>query len=156
MLRLLRGDLSQQDVADATGVPKYTLSDIERGTTAHPAMDTLAKLALFYGITMDEMAAMAGLFPPPEGADDEMLIPEAAKVLRDIRYQMTQLDSPILQAQFTEILQRARDDMRFLLNREQIIASSTLPSYIRRRLQQGLRPMENDETQEKDERVGLR
>lgn len=42
--------LTQPQVADATGIPQSTLSDLERGASAVPGGDTLTKLAAFFEV----------------------------------------------------------------------------------------------------------
>lgn len=57
-VRKKRGDLSQVDAAQAAGVPRATLSRLERGTH-RPSYDTAVKLARWLGWTVEEVMAGA-------------------------------------------------------------------------------------------------
>ncbi len=51
-----RQDLSQQQVADALGVSRQTISNWEGGQGA-PALDKAAELARLYGVSLDDLVA---------------------------------------------------------------------------------------------------
>ena len=55
-IRTQRG-FSQQELARRSGVKQSIISDIERGKTANPRIDTLQKLAAALGCTLDELAS---------------------------------------------------------------------------------------------------
>ena len=50
-LRLLRGDKTQQQVADELGLTKMMVSSFERGIR-RPTDETKIKLARYYGVTV--------------------------------------------------------------------------------------------------------
>jgi transcriptional regulator with XRE-family HTH domain len=49
---------SQWDLASQAKVPQATLSRLENGTLANPTVDTLRKLSLTLGISMDYLAGV--------------------------------------------------------------------------------------------------
>lgn len=58
-IRSRRGVLEQQDAALAIGLPRTTLSRVERGTH-RPTYDTAVKLAAWLGWTTDQVMEAAG------------------------------------------------------------------------------------------------
>lgn len=53
-LREKRG-LTQEQLADLSGVNQSAISFIENGTTASPKLDTLQKLARALGVSLEEL-----------------------------------------------------------------------------------------------------
>ncbi len=51
-----RSGMSQQEVADAVGVTRQTISNWELGQGS-PALDKAAELARLYGVTLDDLAS---------------------------------------------------------------------------------------------------
>lgn len=85
VLRAQRG-LTLVEAAEKTGVGRDTLSDLERGRR-HPVMTTLAKIAIGYGVPVEELleeatvplgealeAGLLSLTEPPEGSKEERLL----------------------------------------------------------------------------------
>lgn len=50
--------VSLQGVADAVGVSKPHIWELEKGSTKNPSLDLLIKLAGFYGVTLDYLAGL--------------------------------------------------------------------------------------------------
>jgi transcriptional regulator with XRE-family HTH domain len=57
-LRLLRADkqVSLQTVADAVGISKPHVWELEKGKTQNPSLDLLVKFAEYYSVTLDFLA----------------------------------------------------------------------------------------------------
>ncbi|MDW6002329.1 helix-turn-helix domain-containing protein [Vibrio mangrovi] len=49
---------SLQAVADAVGVSKPHIWELEKGKTKNPSLELLKKLALYYGITLDSLVGL--------------------------------------------------------------------------------------------------
>jgi transcriptional regulator with XRE-family HTH domain len=49
--------LTQQQVADASGLTQASISALELGKHSSPRLDTLQTLAAAYGVTLDELVA---------------------------------------------------------------------------------------------------
>lgn len=58
----LRAELTQEQLAERTGIDQSTISAIERGAIKSPAYDTVVRLARALDISPDE------LFPVPDEA----------------------------------------------------------------------------------------
>ena len=54
-LRRLRGEMSQDALADEAGVDRCTVNRIERGRIKHPGSDTLATIATALGVSVDDL-----------------------------------------------------------------------------------------------------
>jgi transcriptional regulator with XRE-family HTH domain len=76
----IKKNQSLQDVADAVGVSKAHIWEIERGTSKNPSMDLLTRLAAHFGVTV---AYLVGEQPDEEEA-------ELVALYRDLR----DLDEP--------------------------------------------------------------
>jgi len=59
-LRLLRADrkVSLQVVADALGISKPHVWELEKGKTKNPSLELLKQLATFYGVSLDYLAGI--------------------------------------------------------------------------------------------------
>ena len=68
-----RQGMSQQEVADAIGVTRQTISNWELGQGA-PALDKAAELARLYGVTLDDFV----------NDDIDIMVPERHKHARDL------------------------------------------------------------------------
>lgn len=55
--RLKKG-VSLQVVADAVGASKPHIWELERGSSKNPSLDLIAKLAKYFGVTVDYLAGM--------------------------------------------------------------------------------------------------
>lgn len=51
---------SLQTVADAVGVSKPHIWELEKGKTKNPSLELLKKLALYYNVSLDDLAGMGG------------------------------------------------------------------------------------------------
>jgi transcriptional regulator with XRE-family HTH domain len=60
LLRDLRGNRTLRDVEQGAGIPNSYLSNVESGGK-RPGLKTLAKLADYYGVPLDELLEVAGL-----------------------------------------------------------------------------------------------
>jgi transcriptional regulator with XRE-family HTH domain len=49
---------SLQVVADAVGVSKPHIWELEKGKTKNPSLELLKKLALYYGVTLDSLVGL--------------------------------------------------------------------------------------------------
>lgn len=67
-LRLKKKE-SLQDVADAVGVSKTHIWELERGTSSNPSMDLLTRLADHFQTTVRTLAGE----DPEEGADENLM-----------------------------------------------------------------------------------
>lgn len=61
-----RHGLTQAVVADRLGMTQATISQLERGPYVGMRFIDIAKLASFYGIALDEIAALLGVGKPVE------------------------------------------------------------------------------------------
>lgn len=50
-----RADINQPDLAAQSGVPQPTINKILSGTSKHPTVGNVSKLAGFFGVTMEQM-----------------------------------------------------------------------------------------------------
>lgn len=59
-LRTLRekANVSLQAVADEVGVSKPHIWELEKGKTKNPSLELLKKLAMYYNVSLDELAGM--------------------------------------------------------------------------------------------------
>ncbi len=59
-LRLLRAEkkVSLQVVADAVGISKPHVWELEKGKTQNPSLELLKSFADFYGVTLDQLAGL--------------------------------------------------------------------------------------------------
>ena len=87
---------SLQTVADAVGVSKAHIWELEKGRTANPSFDLVQKLAKFFGVTPDTLIG-ASEVPHPEAQQierihrdlkdlssrDRMIIEEMVKSMRN-------------------------------------------------------------------------
>lgn len=93
ILRELRGSSSQTEIAEHTGIPQYTLSDLELGKVEKPSFDYILRLSTYYGLTPNHLAAAIGLIPAPgQDWDADELIPMLAQTIYIIRTFGLQLD----------------------------------------------------------------
>lgn len=67
-LRLKKGQ-SLQEVADAMGVSKTHIWELEKGRAVNPSLEMLIKLADHFGITIRSLVG-----EDPESSDDERLV----------------------------------------------------------------------------------
>ncbi|MBE0702701.1 MAG: helix-turn-helix transcriptional regulator [Afipia sp.] len=67
-LRLKKGQ-SLQEVADAVGVSKTHIWELEKGRTENPSLEMLTKLADHFGVTIRSFVG-----EEPESSEDERLI----------------------------------------------------------------------------------
>ena len=67
-LRLKKGK-SLQQVADAVGVSKTHVWELERGRTGNPSLEMLTKLADYFGVTIRSLVG-----EEPESSADERLV----------------------------------------------------------------------------------
>lgn len=67
-LRLKKGQ-SLQEVADAVGVSKTHIWELEKGRTENPSLEMLTRLANHFGITIRSLVG-----EEPESSEDERLI----------------------------------------------------------------------------------
>ena len=81
---------SLQQVADAVGVSKVHVWDLEKGRSRNPSYDLVRKLAGHFGVTVEALAGEAAL---PESADRELtrlhrdlgeLAPEDLSIVADM------------------------------------------------------------------------
>ena len=63
-LRLKKG-VSLQVVADAVGASKPHIWELERGSSKNPSLDLVARLAKYFGVTVDYIAGL------DEGGDEQ-------------------------------------------------------------------------------------
>lgn len=133
MLRDIRGNRSQQEVETESGVDQHTLSNLERGQTKSPSFVTICKLADYYGLTPNDMGAMAGLFAPA-GAEEDMFAPDVSRELQRVWQLMLELETPSKQRAFAKRLGDVVAETQRQRERDELITSSRLPDYIRRKL----------------------
>jgi transcriptional regulator with XRE-family HTH domain len=87
---------SLQTVADAVGVSKAHIWELEKGRTANPSFDLVQKLAKFFGVTPDALTGAADVPHPEEqqierihrdlkdlSSRDRMIIEEMVKSMRN-------------------------------------------------------------------------
>jgi transcriptional regulator with XRE-family HTH domain len=133
LLRALRRGRSQMSVAEASGVPQHTISAYERGEIQQPSFVVICKLAKHYEVSPNDMAALAGLYPPPAD-DDESYPPDVSRELQFILWMMTDLRSPSLQRKFAKLLREAAGHIQSERERLDLVSNSKLPAYIRRKI----------------------
>ena len=133
MLRIVRGERTQTEVEGATGINQNVLSNMERGQVANPSFVNICRLAAYYNLTPNDMAAMAGLFAT-EDSETDQFPPDVARVLQQVRQTMLELEYTTPQRTFATMLLETIDKMRLQVNRDAIVASSRLPDYIRKKL----------------------
>ena len=63
LLRTLRGTKSLRQVESDTGIPNSYVSNIEKGHK-NPGLKTLRRLAMYYGISLQDLLHVAGLTRP--------------------------------------------------------------------------------------------
>ena len=59
-----RSNKSLQNVADAVGVSKAHIWELEKGRTANPSFDLVQKLATYFGVTPDMLIGTKDVPPP--------------------------------------------------------------------------------------------
>lgn len=64
--------VSLQTVADAVGVSKAHIWELEKGRTANPSFDLVQKLAAFFGVTPEALAGRDAV-PHPEAQQIERI-----------------------------------------------------------------------------------
>ena len=62
-LASLQGDVSDNRLAELCGVPQTTISRLKRGFIKIPAIDTLATLADYFGVTVSQLIGETPLIP---------------------------------------------------------------------------------------------
>ena len=61
--------VNNEQLSEATGVPKSTIDKITAGTTTDPKLSTLKALAAYFGCSVDEFSDMQKEPPVPEGTE---------------------------------------------------------------------------------------
>lgn len=86
VLRVLREgmDMSLHTLSNRCGVAYHTLRRLEAGEINKPSLDDLAALARVYGLDMNQISALAGVWTV-EGQEPELLVPELAQAFSDLR-----------------------------------------------------------------------
>lgn len=133
LLRALRGDRPQVEVSKRSGVSQQLLSSYENGEVNSPSFVVIAKLANYYGITVNDMAVMAGLAAEP-GTEEDVFPPDVARDLQDVYTLMVELRSSSKQRRFGQMLRATAERMQEITDHDDAIVASRLPSYIKRRL----------------------
>lgn len=67
-----KAQVSLQHVADAVGVSKAHIWELEKGRSANPSFDLVQKLATFFCVTPEELTGRAAV-PPPEDQQVERI-----------------------------------------------------------------------------------
>lgn len=85
-LRALREafGLSQYALARESGVAHHTVHRLENAEIPRPFLDDIAKLADFFGVRLEALAAVLGVWSIPEQELEE-LEPELGQMLTDLR-----------------------------------------------------------------------
>ncbi len=85
VLRQLREHygLSQHELARRSGVPYHTIHRLEAGQIPKPSFDDLARIAKFFGIDLEAMGVLLGLWGPEE--IPAALDPELHQYLEQLR-----------------------------------------------------------------------
>lgn len=85
LLRRLREyyNLSQNELSRLSGVPLHTINRLEQGLIAKPFMEDIVKLAKFFGVDLNTIGVLMGLWEPE--CLDEGLDPELARLLSLLR-----------------------------------------------------------------------
>ena len=84
LLRNLRGDRTLREVEREAGIPNSYLSNVESGGK-RPGLKTLAKLADYYGVPLDELLQVAGL---PRGNNGDSNTVSALDIYRSFDFIM--------------------------------------------------------------------
>lgn len=86
VLRVLREQTgrSLHTLSTACGVAYHTLRRLEAGEINKPSLDDLAALARVYGLDLNQLGALAGVWTVEEQEPD-LLDPELHQALRDLR-----------------------------------------------------------------------
>lgn len=85
LLRRLREyySLSQHELSRLSGVPLHTIHRLEQGQIAKPFMEDIAKLAKFFGLDLNTIGVLMGLWDPDHL--DEEIDPELSRLLMLLR-----------------------------------------------------------------------
>lgn len=138
LLRELRGAKTQTEVERESGVPQHRISAFERGEVQDPGILVLLQLTAYYGLSPNETAALLGVYALDE-AESEQFPPDVARDLEAVRNYMLKLETPPRQRRFGQMLQDAIAEMKELVERDELLSSSRLPDFIRKKVQ---RPIE--------------
>jgi transcriptional regulator with XRE-family HTH domain len=84
-----RSGMSLQTVADAVGVSKAHIWELEKGRTANPSFELVQKLATYFGVTTDALIGAGGVPHPDEQ--------QIERIHRDLK-SLTPRDRAIIEA----------------------------------------------------------
>ena len=93
--------VSLQKLADAVGVSKAHIWELEKGRTANPSFGLVQKLAIFFGVTTEELIGTAEA-PPPE---DQQI----QRIHRDLK-DLTSRDRAIIEEMAKSIRARPMEE----------------------------------------------
>lgn len=127
-------DLSQTAAATAAGIPHYTLNRLEKGV-ARPAFEDLAPLAKFYGLDLNQVGAILGVWEVEEQAAG-IYPPEVLQLCGEIKSASRELPAeeiPIMAALLRSTLQAVMRMGRQRRGEEQATPVEGLPSWIKLR-----------------------
>jgi transcriptional regulator with XRE-family HTH domain len=123
LLKRLAAKLSQQQVADATGIPRSGVSDVERGLREVSALE-LKAFAVLYGTTTDALLGIESAAPSihtPEG-----LVVRLEKVTENLYGYLSdrarELAEPHIQVAEEAAAQRAQEARRHAQRLEDLVA----------------------------------
>lgn len=104
-LRLRRSETgrSLQQIADAAGVTKAHVWDLERGKTANPGLKTIVGIARALGCSVEWLMGLTEDLPP--------MSPEALRIALEVDAMLMRVQSAPLLAEI-ETLRRERDEAR--------------------------------------------
>lgn len=140
-LRALRGQESQLSLSSRIGVGNHVIHRLENQTLDTPRIDDLAKIAKAFGLDLNAMGALMGIWEVPEQEGDH-LTPELRRIIGTIRDEGKSLDAAE-QNDLTSALTVALALFRRLRERTQAQvpgdgtaedALADLPAWLRRRL----------------------
>lgn len=130
-LRVLRGEMSVDELSTLSGVAPHTLRRIEKGQIEKPSFSDVVAIGQALGLAPNEIAAAADLWALPETIEEMRLDPQMQSIERLTQYMATLdaegrarmatlIDMAILvDKQRRSELSRGRDPLTALLRREQ-------------------------------------
>lgn len=91
-LRALRGQESQLGLSSRIGVGNHVIYRLENQTLDTPKIEDLAKIAKYFGLDLNAMGALMGVWEVPEQEEGDHLTPGLRRVLGTIRDEGKSLD----------------------------------------------------------------
>lgn len=131
-LRALRGSMSVPQFEKLSKVPVYVIRKLENAEIQKPAFEDLVKIGEAFGLTPNDMAALAGLYPPPEDEDQGVYTAPMLSALDQVRMYAHDLDRGD-QNQFADMLSSLvrTEKQRKAWGTED---DSSIPAWLRRRV----------------------